>query len=128
MATIMEIKQLLKKALAPINSELRKIMTSFEGLKNSVKFLSDKYDDLLKQIKSTNEKLTTHSTNINSIREDVVQVEKNALEALRQTEEMAQYLRRDCLEITGVKAIAERESSAIVQVVGKAMGITNVFP
>lgn len=40
-----------------------------------------------------------------------------------QIEELAQYIRRDCLEITGIKATATLSSDAIVHSVGKAIGV-----
>ena len=42
-----------------------------------------------------------------------------ALKTMGETEEMAQYLRRDCLEISGVKPNAEFSSENIVESIGE---------
>ena len=57
MATIGQVKDLLKKELEPLNSKLETMSTEFRELRTSVQLFSDKYDDLLKQIKQSNEKL-----------------------------------------------------------------------
>ena len=57
MATIGQVKDLLKKELEPLNSKLETMSTEFSELRTSVQLFSDKYDDLLKQIKQSNEKL-----------------------------------------------------------------------
>ena len=60
MATIAQVKDVLKKEPEPLNSKLETMTTKFSELKNSVQLFSDKYNDLLKQIKQSNEKLHQH--------------------------------------------------------------------
>ena len=55
MAKIEEFRNLLKKESRPINTKLEKLTTNFEKLKSSVKFLSDKYDEVLNQLQSTHD-------------------------------------------------------------------------
>ena len=55
MATIGQVKDLLKKELEPLHSKLETMSTEFSELRTSVQLFSDKYDDLLKQIKPSNE-------------------------------------------------------------------------
>ena len=47
-----------------------------------------------------------------------------ALKAIGETEEMAQYLRSDCLEISGVKSNAEFSSENIVESIGKVLNVS----
>lgn len=124
MATILEVKDLLKKELAPIHSKLEKMMTTFEDLSTTVRFLSAKYDDLLSQVRSVNEKTVHYNANITNMKKDLGEVNKCAVEANIQAEELAQYLRRDCLEISGVQATTTCSPEAIVKSVGKAVGLT----
>ena len=53
MATIAQVKDLLKKELEPLHSKLKleTMSTEFSELRASFQLFSDKYDDLLKQIK-----------------------------------------------------------------------------
>ena len=51
MATIGQVKDLLKKELEPLHSKLETMSSEFSELRTSVQLFLDKYDDLLKQIK-----------------------------------------------------------------------------
>lgn len=123
MASLDEIKDLLRKEIAPINGKLDNLTSNLEKLKDAVKFLSDKYDDLLDQIKSTNEKIHHQAITINNIKEDTNVAKKSAVEAKYQVEELAQYIRRDCLEISGIQPTNECTCETIVSSVGKAIGV-----
>ena len=46
------------------------------------------------------------------------------LKTMGKTEEMAQYLRRDCLEISGVKPNAQFSSENIVESIGKVLNVS----
>ena len=106
------------------------MITIFNELKNNVKFVSDKYDDLLSQIQAMNAKSLQQRTdikNVNSdistIKQDLQAVKKQATDAILHVEEIGRYLRRDCLEIAGIKATSECSAEAIVESVGKAIGV-----
>ena len=47
-----------------------------------------------------------------------------ALKGMGETEKTAQYLRRDCLEISGVKPNAEYSSENIVESIGKVLNVS----
>ena len=123
MATIDEIRELLRKETGPINSKLDNLSATFEELKSTVNFLSDKYDKLLPQVKQTNEKLHQHTLSINAAKEELGKVKKCAASAVSQVEELAQYVRRDCLEISGIEPSAECTCENIVASIGKAIGV-----
>lgn len=46
-----------------------------------------------------------------------------ALKTMGKTEEMAQYLQRDCLEISGVKPNTEYSSENIIGSIGKVLNV-----
>jgi hypothetical protein len=54
---------------------------------------------------------------------DLKGVNQRSLQATSQIEELSQYLRRDCLEITGIKESSDCSAGAIVKSVGKAIGV-----
>ena len=114
MATIDQVKDLLKCELNPIKVKLEKLAKTFNDLNTSVNFL--------KHIRSANEKLNYHSADISKIKEELKQTVKQADEANLQADELAQYL-RDCLEISGIKATNECSSEAIVKSIGKAIDV-----
>ena len=90
MVTVKEMKDLFKKELTPINNTLQELSSNFDGLKDSVKFLSDKYDDLLRELHSMNEKHDLQSKNLKKAREELNEAKQHAAEAKQQAEELAQ--------------------------------------
>jgi 6-pyruvoyl-tetrahydropterin synthase len=123
MATIIEVKNLFKEELAPIHSKLEIMMYTFQDLNKTVKSFSAKYDDLLLQFRSLNDKTQSCNQDIASIKKDLNGLNTCAVNASMQAEELAQYLRRDCLEISGTKATSTCSAEAIVKSVGKAIGV-----
>ena len=96
METIIEVKNLFKEELAPIHSKLEIMMFTFQDLNKTVKSLSAKYDDLLLQFRSINDKTQSCNQDIASIKKDLNGLNTCAVNASIQAEELAQYLRRDC--------------------------------
>ena len=104
--------------------------TEFSELRTSVQLFSDKYDDLLKQIKQSNEKLRQQRTDlgktnseVNNIKKDLTSMKERIANACYEIEELGQYFRRDCLEISGIKATSDCSPESIVQSVGKAIDV-----
>ena len=123
MATLEEVKELLRGETGPINSKLDNLSANFEELKRTVQFLSAKYDQLLPQVKQTNEKLHQHTLSINATKEELGKVKKCAADAMSQIEELTQYVRRDCLEILGIEPTAAYMCEDIVTSIGKAISV-----
>ncbi|CAB4046216.1 Hypothetical predicted protein, partial [Paramuricea clavata] len=122
MVTVKEMKDLFKKELTPINNTLQQLSSNFDGLKDSVKFLSDKYDDLLRELHSMNEKHDLQSKNLKKAREELNEAKQRAAEAKQQVEEFAQYIRRDCVEIAGIQPTRDLSCEAIVNSIGETIG------
>jgi len=82
MATLEEIKELLREETGPINSKLDSLSINFEELNRAVKFLSAKYDKLLPQVQQINEKLHQHTQSINGAKDELGKVKKSAADAM----------------------------------------------
>ena len=57
------------------------------------------------------------------MKQDVNLIDKRACDALDEIDDLAQYVRRDCLEISGIKPSENCKAEDIVKSVGEAMGI-----
>ena len=77
-------------------------------------------------MKQTNEKLHQHTLSINATKEELGKVKKCAADAMSQIEELAQYVRMDCLEISGIQPTAACTCEDIVTAIGKAIGVPMV--
>ena len=113
------LKDLLRKELSPINHKLGKLTNDSEEVKKSISFLAEKYDELLKQFQSINQKVLSQSQTINTLKQNLTDVQTCASDAKFQTDELAQYLRRDSLEISGIETTDGCSSNNIVQAVGQ---------
>ena len=122
MATLEQVKELIVKEITPLKLKINVLTGKFEELSKTVKFLSEKYDDLLTQIQTSNGAVKRHAADLSGIKQDLKIIDKRAVEALDEVDELAQYVRRDCLEISGVKATDESTSESVVQAVGQAIG------
>lgn len=98
MATKDEIKSLLEAEIRPLKAKLSSIEKAFSELETSVKLFSSKYDELLKQLQRSNDRTASLSTDVKNLQEDMKHCKKTG----REIEDLSQYLRRDCLELTGV--------------------------
>ena len=94
-----EIKNLLKEAIQPLERKIDNLNSGFQELKRSVDFVNQKYDDILVQLKQANEKIQRQGTSLKKMQKDLDDATKQAMNGF---ENLAEYLRRDCLEISGV--------------------------
>ena len=87
------------------------------------KFLLDNYNELLNKIKKINENVTQHALAIANIKVKIKSVEKLAYDTSFVVEDIAQYLRQDRLEITGVIANEDCRAEAIAKSVQYVIGV-----
>ena len=69
-----------------------------------------KHDQLLEQSRDNNENIAGLIKSLKVMQAEINSNKDMALKVILKTEEMAQYLQRDCLEISGVKHTAQRAS------------------
>ena len=91
-------------------------------MSKSVNLFSNKYNDFLKQSRTTNAKVDRHGTDISKMKQDVNLINKRACDALGEIDDLAQYVRRVCLEISGIEPSENCKAEDIVKSVGEAMG------
>ena len=58
--TLEQVKNLLKQELSPVNAKLDGLTTKLNEIDTAVKFLSEKYDALLNQLKDINKKVNNN--------------------------------------------------------------------
>jgi prefoldin subunit 5 len=83
MSTTIEVKtSSIKEELAPIHSKLEMKMYTFQYLNKTVEFLSAKYDHLLLQFRSINDKIQRCNQDIASIKKYLNDVNTCAVNAI----------------------------------------------
>ena len=118
MATLDDIKKLLEEEIRPIRSKLLSIEEKFSELKSSVDYFSGKYDELLKRIQSSNDKTGKLTADVRIVKQDLSIPQKHSVEAKKEIDELAQYLRRDCVKISGLKPNDEVDCFKLVKTTG----------
>ena len=122
MATLDDIKKLLHEEIRPIRSKLLSIEEKFSELKSSVNYFSGKYDEL-KKIQSSNDKTGKLTADVRIVKQDLSITQKRSVEAKKEIDELAQYRRTDCVEISGLKPYDEVDCFELVKTIGKEMGM-----
>ena len=87
MATIEDIKKVLEEEIRPLRSKLFSIEEKFDTLQKLVDFTSAKYDELLKLIQGSNEKVVTLTSDVKNLKRDFSGTQKRALELTKDMEE-----------------------------------------
>lgn len=118
-----QVKELIRSELQTINQSIANLSNQYKELKDSVSVLSGKYDAFLEGTKTSNSKLQHQARDISLIKQDLTIIDKRAVEALDEIEDLAQYIRRDCLEISGIQVDESTYAEDIVEAVGEAIGI-----
>ena len=88
--------------------------TNFTELKKSVEFLDQKYEDVLSQLWLANEKCMQQSRKLNELESAFENERKKNQETTATFESMVQYLRRDCLELSGIPLSEDYSTNDIV--------------
>ena len=78
---------------------------------------------MLVQLKQANEKIQRQGTSLKQMRKDLDDATKWAQDAMNGFENLAEYLRRDCLEISGVPPSESYTCNQLVMAVGQAIGV-----
>ena len=118
-----EIKNLLKEAIEPLERKLDNLNNGFQEFKRLVDFVNRKYDDVLVQLKQANEKIQRQGTSLRQMRKDLDDATKQAQDAMNGFKNLAEFLRRDCLEISGVPPSESYTCNQLVMAVGQAIGV-----
>ena len=103
------IKRELKSELEALRTSIKTLTARVDGIEKSQSFISEKYESVLKTLKSLNQTTNTlgkkdaEPTKIaDSLPERANRVEQAVYRIECAINEVQQYSRRDCLEITGI--------------------------
>ena len=86
-------------------------------------YFSGKYDELLKKIQSSNDKTGKLTAGVRIVKQDLRITQKRSVEAKKEIDELAQCLRTDCIEISGLKPNDKVDCFELVKTIGKEMGM-----
>ena len=123
MVNVEEVKKLIQAVLEPINIKLTEFDKKIEEVTNSLSFLDKKYDLLVKQSQSIHNKTNNLQNESNSAKEAIRKLQDAMSQTKNAIDDIAQYLRRDCVEITGIKPRDEQSCEDIFYALAQEMEI-----
>ena len=85
--------------------------------------MSAKYDEVLTQLGRLNDKNFSLTPEEKNLKRDLSITQKSDNESKTEVDNPAQYLRRDCVEIIGLKPIEETTCVDLVMAVDKDIGV-----
>ena len=116
MLTVEEVKSLINAELEPVKAKFAHYDQKIRELETSLTFFSGKYDTLISQVQSSNGKY-------NGLEKKLKDLQNVQLDLECSVDDLAQYLRRDCVEISGILPTDELTCEDIVLSLGNEMDL-----
>ncbi|CAB3998987.1 Hypothetical predicted protein [Paramuricea clavata] len=117
------IKKEICSELAGIKRELEKLSSKCVEIEQSQNFLSDQYDSLLQTLQSTNVSIQNAEKDIKLLYEQTSSNKEFISIYDEQIDEIQQYLRRDCVEITGIPVTSVDDPKILAKELGDLMEV-----
>ena len=97
LAKILDVK--LEEKLVPLNQTVMELRKAVDEVVKHSKFIDDRYDELLRQIKTSNEESKALLLENKVWKQTLQELEQKHTTLLQEINEKNQYDRRECLEI-----------------------------
>ena len=124
------IKRELKSELEALRTSIKTLTARIDGIEKSQSFISEKYESVLKTLKSLNQTTNTlgkkdaELTKItDSLAERANRVEQAVCRIECAIDEVQQYSRRDCLEITDIPILPKENPKQVIKEIGTLIDV-----
>lgn len=102
-----EIRKEIESANDSPRSEIRELNTRLDEFEKSHSFLSEKYHQLMEIIQSTKKQMQQIEQKLKDQDSILFSQDASVYQNMAAIDEINQYQRRDCLEITGIPILAD---------------------
>jgi len=99
------IRMEIRTEFESLKASIRDLNRRFDELDKAQSFISKQYDTVLSTVKDIKEYNENVKSQIQQIEENINNLGKDDYDFLVQLDELEQYARRDCLEITGIPIV-----------------------
>lgn len=128
------IRREIKTEIQALKSSIKRLTERCDAMEQSQDFISKKYDTVIQALQSSKcetKKLDNKYKEITDLleekRDELAQTTRKHEDVLYRIEcsldETQQYLRRDCLEVTGVPITSQNNPNQIVKEIGSLIGV-----
>ena len=117
------IHKLIKTEISQVNDKISDLNAKFLKIEESPKYLSPKYDEFLHSLQSTKKLVVDQDQRIADSICKIEQIRNTTYDQDVAIDEIQQYQRRDCLEITGIPILPMENTKVMVMELASAIGV-----
>ena len=117
------IGELIKNENREIHDKIKGLNSRFEKVEQSQQFLSTKYDELLVSLQSTKRLIEDQGNQLSDATSEVGNIRESTYRHDIEIDELQQYMRRDCLEITGSSLQPDQNTNEYVIELASSIGV-----
>lgn len=117
------IRREIKTSMDNLEHKLELMAKRIDSIEDSQKFISDKYDTATEIIQATKKQVSDLSSKIKGQEEAISNLTDASMNSANTMDDVQQYLRRDCLEITGIPTIPNEDTKQLVLEVSEVIGV-----
>lgn len=117
------IRNEIKAEIDDMKRKITSLTAKCNDIENSQKFLSSEYDGYKDSLQGTKKDISEVSKTLKSLDDRVGFSEREIRETGETLDDIQQYLRRDCIEITGIPMPPKDDPTLIAAQVGEMLGI-----
>ena len=118
------IRKEIRKEIDSLKASLLDLKKRFYEIEKSQSFISQKYDTMISAIKDVKEHNEGVKSQIKEIKEDINKLGNDGFNVEVKLDELEQYARRDCLEITGIPVVTNDSPALLVKEMSEIMGVS----
>lgn len=104
-ASISELNKKLENIRLEIRMELDPLKKKLEEIENSQKFISNQYDTVTTTVQAVKKQISETENHVKYVEDQTKMTQDRNYDLEVQLDELQQYTRRDCLEVTGIPII-----------------------
>lgn len=120
---LLNIRKEIRKEIDSLKASLLDLKKRFDEIEKSQSFISKKYDTVISTIKDVKEHNEGVKSQIKEIKEDINKLGSDGFNVEVKLDELEQYARRDCLEITGIPVVPNDSPALLVKEMSEIMGV-----
>lgn len=118
-----EISKEIQYVADRFECQIREVSNQLQSLESSQSFLSDKYESVMEITQVTKKELKAVQNQSKETQERIKGIEGEVFNNMASLDDMQQYLRRDCLEITGIPVVPLDDPSNLVAEVCSVLNV-----
>ena len=116
------IRNEFKSEITNLRLEMKEIKDTFAEIEKSQKFLSNEFDNFTQSLQSTKKDLNDLSLKISNLQKQANQLDESNYNTEAALDELQQYIRRDCIEVSGIPVLPFDNPTKFAVERGKIMG------